>query len=347
MNRAEQFTRIRRFLRDPDKNIWSDDLLERLFNDVQEDIQGQTKILEELESIKVPPMYHATYMFDWEYAYLNVGSRYYQCFTQHQQANQVYIHIWEVQHTWELTPDVNDIGPHTTHPWEQFYVTTPADELKIRFPLGFHSLRWITYNKEPISFLEQKDIQHMDSSWRTKLGDPRHYSRPDMLNDELVLYPRPQNANWTDSLDGHGLALFHSADTQPDETGVVSRRSGSTLSQDDGLTIDIIDLDHNILMIFEKNALDLTSDLDESDYPVFLRKYIEYGVLGRAFRANTDGRIESLANYWDKRYELGLTAIKRFKSTRKTDRKYRLGPAGQRQRHPRHPRLPSNYPNVN
>ena len=342
MNRDEQFVRIRRFLRDPSARIWSDDLLERIYNDIQEEIQVKTKILEEVEAIKVPPMYHFSYMHDWEYVFLpSIYSRFYRCLTQHQQADHVQCHVWEMQEVWQITSDVADIGSHFTHPFESVYAT-PADEVKIRFPQGFHDMRFIAFDKDPIGFAQKKDIQK-NSSWQTQSGTPFSYYRPSELDDDFVLYPRSSKTpNWTE---GEGLALFDSDDTTDSEIGVVTRNTGNTLSKDSGLTIDFINLTDNVFMVFGKNPTDLTAGAQESDFPTYMRKYIEYGVLARAFKTNGDGRIESLSKYWEKRFELGIKAIKRYKIKRKSDRNYRLG--GHKViRRTQHPRLPSEYPYV-
>lgn len=351
MNISEQLTKIRRFLRDPDATIWSNELLIRIFNQVQEDLQNKVKILEDVEAIKVPPTYHQTYMHEWEWAYLDSNlSRFYRCFQQHQQAQHIYTHVWEIQHVWDIDTDVSDTGAHFTQPWEAWFLT-PGEEIRIRFPRGFHELRFITYDSDPICFETKKQLMERDSQWETTSGTPLSYYRPDELDDSFCLYPRPTNSNWTD---GDGLALYQNGDTNDSENGVVIRRTGTTLSSDKGLTVDIIDLANNVFMVFEENAIDLTPNLNgtnylqESNFPKFMRKYIEYGVLAKAFRANTDGRIQSLADYWQQRFDIGVQAIKRYKLKRKSDRHYQLTTKDRsvntRQR--QHPRLPAVYPSV-
>ncbi|NIT59316.1 MAG: hypothetical protein GWN00_24770, partial [Aliifodinibius sp.] len=67
-----------------------------------------------------------------------------------------------------------------------------------------------------------------------------------------------------------------------------------------------VDVDNNLLVVFEKNPVEITDTSDESGFSIFLRKYIEYGVISRAYGANTDGRIDSLADYWNMRHEVGV-----------------------------------------
>jgi len=348
MNLSEQLDKIRIYLRDPNSNIWGDEILIRLYNQVQEQIQTVIGFVEEVEAIKVPPMYHYSYMHDWEWSNLGTTySRFHRCFNQHQQASHIYTHVWEIQHVAAISSDVDDTGTHCTHPFESFYCT-PAEELKIRFPTGFHSASFIAYDSDPIYSTTKRQLMTVDSSFETTSGTPLNYYRPDELSDCFVLYPRPTTANWTD---GQGTAHYANGDSLNDEDGSVSRRTGTYISSQDGLTVDIIDLDDNVFLVYEKNLTDLETNLDganayqESDLPSFMRKYVEYGVLARAFRANTDGRIESLADYWQQRYELGVQALKKYKFLRKTDRNYCLSSKDYHSTRTRKQlRLPSTYP---
>lgn len=103
----------------------------------------------------------------------------------------------------------------------------------------------------------------------------------------------------------------------------------------------------NLVVFFVKKATDIEQEIDESLLPSYLQKYIEYGVISRAYKANTDGRIKSLADYWDMRKKAGIVAIKRFIAKRTSDREYRL--EAQRMSSAskfRHSRLPDEYPEV-
>lgn len=144
-----------------------------------------------------------------------------------------------------------------------------------------------------------------------------------------------------------GMVLYVEGDTTNSPVGTFIDRTKNLMSQESGIAISTIDDDDNILLIYNVNPTDLVDDRDESDFPKFMRKYIEYGVVARAYGANTDGRIQSLSDYWAFRHTIGLEMIRKFMLKRKQDRDYRLTtstvPA---QRHRRHPRLPSTYPAV-
>ena len=110
---------------------------------------------------------------------------------------------------------------------------------------------------------------------------------------------------------------------------------------------DNVVIDDNVVLVYQVEPTDINVDTDESDFPVFLTKYIAYDTLEQAYSVNNDGRIESLREYWAYRKEVGLKMVNRYKGLRKQDRDYRFtsqfpGPRKTR----RHPRLPSEYPAI-
>lgn len=343
MNVNDQLIRIRRFLRDPNKRIWSDDFLLNIFNDIHEEIQNETNILQQVTVVKIPPSYRWSYLHDWEYAYIpTTETGHFQALRQHQQADQVYCFEWELQQTWEITPDVTAAGAMFIHPWEAWYLN-PDDAVEIPFPADFRNTIFIAYDKDPIDFMSRKTIQEDDSSYLTTTGTPVYYYRPDEFTNRFVLYPRPTAANWSD---GDGIAFFNDGDDQLDnETGFSVRRTYSGFNSNEGVDLDIPLVDDNVFLVYSVNPLKLQIS-DTSPYPRFLRKYIEYGVISRAYKANTDGRIPTLGEFWGLRYDYGRNIIKQYMLKRRADRVYRLGPTRFTRRN-KHPRLPATYPNVN
>lgn len=96
MSWAVELQKIRVLLRDPDGAIWSEDFLRGLYNDVQQDLQRQTGVLEDVAVQRVPPNYQFSYQHDWEWQFLpNSQSRFYQCLTQHD--DKTICHRWESQ----------------------------------------------------------------------------------------------------------------------------------------------------------------------------------------------------------------------------------------------------------
>lgn len=341
----DQLTRIRRFLRDPSGNIWTDNYLKTLYNDVQRDLQIKTYILEDVQALRVPQLYQFSYMFDWEWRYLpSTQSQFYQCLKLHHQSGWSLCYQWEAQELTGISSDVGESYHQFTHPWEQF-LTQTGEPHQMRFPKNFHKMKYIAYDKDPISPTTHKKVSNGDSSYKTKQGVPYFYYRPDELENNFVLYPNPTVATWLDE-PGGGMALFEEDDVLNQEVGTVVVRQDTYLSSNVGIAIDIVDADDSVFMIYSYDPTEVNDTEDESDYPVFLRKYVEHGVLARAFRANTDGRTPSLAQYWERRYNLGISFIKRFKIKRSEDRELRLATQGRdvSRGRPKHGRLPSHYP---
>lgn len=338
---SDRLSRIRRFLRDPNAKIWEDAFLLQVYNDVQQEVQNKTRILEQLTTIRIPPSYRFSYLFDFEWIYLPTTEKsFFQCLKQNQQSDLVYTNDWEAQQIWQVTPDVDSLGAEFAHPWEAWYLT-PDKPVNIRFPLDFRNAKFIAYDKDPLTYAALSDIQKNDSSHKTAIGTPYAYYRHDNLDNSFILYPRPSTASWAD---GDGVAMFGS-DSVSGEYGQAVRRTYSTLTALTGVDLDYVDLDDNVFLVYEVNTTDVTAS-SESQFPEYLLKFIDYGVLARAYMANTDGRIKSLADYWQRRYEVGLKTIQRYKAKRMTARNYTMG-ASQVARRNKHPRLPSTYPDVN
>ena len=98
-------------------------------------------------------------------------------------------------------------------------------------------------------------------------------------------------------------------------------------------------------MVYEVTPNDVANYDDEPDYPEFIRKYIRYGAVARAYASNTDGYIPSLAAYWQTRYDVGIRFVRRYVRNRRQDRDYRLTTKTAIPRRERRlPRLPSGYP---
>lgn len=410
MNFGEQLKRIRRYLRDPDGNIWSRALLKNLFNDVQRDIQHKTWVLEDVRALRIPPLYHCAYLFDWEWAYLSSAeSVFYKALRERQQADEVVCYRFEAQA--ENSGDANDEGEHFTQPWEAFVSGAPGELVRYRFPSDFYATVWMAHDRKPIDALNKKLVQQEDSSYLTRTGIPFGYYRDDTVDNSFVLYPFPSSVVWDDldespasadfvyifdfeeegdylsgigeqlttedssavtqyiyswetgtytgeDLVGHGMWLFEATtdvgmvvhvttDTTLDEAGTLVRRTGSLASSEYGITVDVVDAEDQLLLIYDQMPADIAADDETTSFPTFLQKYIEQGVLARAYRVDNDGRIQSLSDYWEYRFTVSLEAIKRFLIMRRADRDYVLMTRTTSARIARrHPSLPSTYPAV-
>lgn len=346
MSWGNELSLLRRYLRDPEGKIWTDAFLRHVFNDVQQDFQKKTLVLEDIISQRIPQLYHFAYQWDWEYGYLpSKWSQFYQCLTQHDA--YVICHRWESQAITGIDSGVSDYGVHFTQPWEAFMGQTPGEEIKMRFPQNYNATKFIAYDEEPIGATTKKQLQSTDPSYLTRTGRTFAYYPYDQTDNSYVLYPRPDVAFQSDPV-GEGVAFYVSGDTESDTTGIIATRDDSTPSASFGASVDIVDTVNNIFLVYDVSPNDVVAFDDEPDFPVFLRKYIRYGVVSRAYGANTDGRIPSLSDYWDIRYIVGIRFVKEYVRSRRVDRNYRMRTgAVQPRRNRRLPRLPDGYPAVN
>jgi len=347
MNYSTQLKRIRMLLRDPDGNIWSDTELKRLFNDEQLYLQHQTSILEKIQPVRVPPQYLMSYLYDWEWQYEDEGKKY-QALQYYHQSNTVIAHRWESYVSGGINVTESSNGEIFIHPWEAWYADTIGALVPIPFPADFYKAKFVAWDREPIDYKPIKEIQE-DQSWATRSGKVQYYTRFDDLSNEMILYPLPADPVF-DDIEGDaltGLIMSDDDNTEDSEYGLILVETGYETISNYGIATDTVKADDNLLIVYDCIPTDISDDDQESDFPIFMRKYIQYGVLERAFAANTDGNIESLRDYWASRKKIGLEAIKRLKWTKKTDRDYCLKTKGAPGfRTTRQPRLPDEYPAV-
>jgi hypothetical protein len=344
MTWSQELVKIRRMLRDPDAGIWSDAFLLHLYNDCQRDFQNKTAVLEEAVAQRVPAVYQMTYLQDWEYRYLPADqSQFYQALGLHDDG--VFCHRWEPQQVTGLNADVADVGAHFTQPWES-YMDTPGEPLKMRWPQNFHHVKFIAYDEEPIGAVTKKHVQSLDQSYITHEGDPIAYYPYDEVENAYVLYPRP-SASFDNELSGEGMALFADGDTEDTSSGTIATRSGS-YDDGQGVAIDVVDVVNSVFLVYAVSPTEIQSGPDEPDFPEFLRKYVRYAVIARAYGGNNDGRIRTLSDFWFQRYQLGIQFVRRYHRNRRHDRDYRLTTKGATpKRTVRHPRMPDHYPVTN
>ena len=319
MNWSEQLTRIRRLIRDPEGLIWSEGMLLRIFNDEQNDLLNQMPIVQNVQALQIPPEFAESYTFDHEWSMAGPGEVY--RFTYFYDAdNYAYTAVWELEHLKGYSATTSAEGTTYTHPWEA-WLCDMAEPAPIPLPSDFHAMIALYWDKQPVDPSTKNEVMDEGGTcWRTEGGTPEYYWRDEEANNWIYLFPMPEAAWGTD-------------DNQDDPD--VAEYAVTTTAIDD-----------NLMAIYEQESLALAEYTDESVLPTWMQKYIEYGVAARAFRANTDGQITSLADYWDLRKLATIEAIKLYRLKRIKDRTLCMatqdssggGRVGRR------PRLPSTYP---
>lgn len=333
---SDEITIIRRFLRDPDGNIWSDNDIQTFWNGAQHEIASKAGYIEKVNTYKYPPEWTYSYMHDWEKQTVD-GDRY-QCLIPWEADGSVVCYPWESSY-WLDSERTPDSGYRFANPWEGVLCGSPADVIPIPLHDRFNEMKFMAYDQDELEPTDRRKLSLEDGFYRTATGTSIRYWHPDEERNQVVPYPRPSNVTYDDG---------SLTDTFDDAGGIVTWEEAAIDEADIGLVAETLDTDNKFLAVFEEIPEDVSSDpgdwtIDEIDFPAFLVKYIRYGALERCFGADTDGFIPSLRDYWQARKDLGIRAIKRFKSMRRADRDYRLG-GGRRRIISRHPRLPAEYP---
>lgn len=324
MNWSDQLTRIRRWIRDPDANVFSEAFLLRLFNDEADQFYALLGVSHDVQVVRVPPEFQGTYIHDWEYTHSGYESgEVFQAGEFYDAGEYTYTYVWEPESIKGYNATSTEKGDVYTHPWEAWAVGTPYMSPPIPLPSNFESMLFAAFDRDPIDPESKREIMRSDdTTWKTWAGTPLSYWRDSKNENWIRLYPKP-SISWQDTAEDVG---------EPDQAEYA--------------TSEAVDVDNNLVVVFQTRPAEIEADDDELEIPSYLQKYIEYGTAARALRANTDGRIESLADYWELRKKAGYEAVKKLKRLRLTDRNLQLrtrttSGIGQR---PKYPRLPSTYP---
>lgn len=330
-------TRIRRFLRDPSAKIWATDLLRRAWNEAQFEIFSKVGMIEEVAAYSYPPQYTWCYTHDWEESFAE-GDKYH-ALNLWQADGKIVSFPWEPVH-WLTADGPGDSGARFTIPFESALLA-PGDYVPNIFHAQFHKAKFAAWDESPITPISQKELAEQDWAYRTASGTPLYYWRPDLEQNQFVLYPRPSSITWQETVVGDAFS-----DTLGE--GMIAWSEDSVDQIDTGMITASVDAAGAVLMVYERLPYDVEDDATtwdgEMDLPEFVIHYIEAGTLERAFSADNDGFVPSLRDYWKARKEIGINALKNYKRNRLKARDYRIGSAQDRDRIGSKLRLPSSYP---
>lgn len=324
MDWTEQLTRIRRWVRDPNGDIFTDPFLLRIYNDEHQQIFSMLGTVMDVKVIRTHPEFQGSYTQDWEwkfsgYSYGDV----YQVGLLDDASETVYLNVWEAEQLKAYGATSYEQGDVYTQPWEAWAVSAAWFPPPIPMPENFASAVYVSYDRDRVDPESKREIiRNDDMTWKTRAGgDVWSYWRDSKVNNWIRVYPIP-TLTWQDT-------AYASGDPDEAEYGE-----------------NTVDVDNNLLVVYTTDPDEILGGSNESTLPPYFHKYVEYGVAERALRANTDGRIESLADYWGLRKKAGYEVIKKWKRLKMSDRniqfKTQNGDYG-RQRQ-RFPRLPSTYP---
>lgn len=323
---SEHRKRIRRFLRDPDGNIWSDADLLSLFNQEQDEFQNVYGGVKNVEIVRLPPLFQSTYMFDFEWPYTDHASGYVNSVPSDlKYYDQGYIfctYRWEGPHIAGHTAPGSDAGTFCFHPWETWMVNdgTASDSPPIWAGNGFEEAIFIAFDKDPIEPIDRKTLMESDRTYRTRQGEVVNYWREETMENFIHLYPTPSRVSWTDTTT-EGMVIGEASATEAGEDyGLITDYTGAYSQTNFGAAVDLLDLEDNMLVAYVKQPTEIVHDDDESEFRDYFTKYIEFGTLEQAYRMENDGKIESMSAYWGYRKTLAVQIMRLFKFKKMEDR---------------------------
>lgn len=331
---GDELNIIRYYLRDPDGLIWDDAFLINCYNQIQHDMQQQIQLLADVRSISVPAPFQFSYMHDWERQYTD-GDNVYQCLRS--QGEQIAFCKW-----FEIQADAADEEWIYTHPWEVWEGAVSSKSPPFPFPRNMHNVLQLFLDYQPLYSVDKREVMESVSDWfKRESARPEWYYRDELDVQQFFIYPRPSTRGEDDAPVNEGV---YGVDESEETTWDMQFPPDNDVWLP---AIDYIDGSDNIVLVFDITPAELNEYDDESDFPEYLRRYIRYGVLSRAYGANTDGRIQSLSDWWGRRYQEGIDTIRFFSRNILQDRIYRMvtqDPAEtNRGRRKREPRLPDGY----
>ena len=328
--------RLRFLLRDPDGDLHTEEQLRRWWNETQNEVQQRTHFLLRVEAHRYPPLYDWTIGQEWEREYVEgdiaqghlewVGS-----------SDLRVVYPWEPAY---LRDDMEtpDDGTRHTQAWESLYCT-PADYIPIPLHARFEQMRFAAFDREHITPATEKELSDRDAWYRTTTGEVIHYWRPDQYHNQVVLYPHPGSPEIQPLPEPYDILSV-------DGDGVVSSDDEELDRRDTGIAVDIVELDDALFCVYEPIPNPVEDLMTEIDWPEWTAKYIEYGVLERAYGADTDSFIPSLRDYWAQRKQVGILALRRFSLGRLKDRTFVIGQGVTGKTIRSRVRLPQGYPAV-
>lgn len=336
MTLTDTLTKLRRFLRDPDGDIWTDADLLVYWNDAQLDVAQKTLVLARVEAHHYPPEYDYAYTHDWEQAYIG-GDSYCPFEVSQTRAGLSFTHVWESAYYLDSVTTTQS-NYRITHPWEGAYVT-PDRFIPVKLHEQLDRMLFCAYDQEQITPASRREIAAANPYYQTQTGAPVNYWRIDDYTNQMVLYPQPamviRNYSYTEVLDDPA--------TYPNP---VTTSSEEWLdATDTGLIIDVINIGDSLFTVYMALPTDISAWTDETALPPWFLKAIECGALERAYGADSDGFIPSLRDYWKIRKDLQIKLIAKYKVLRLTDRDFVMGSFPKPARS-RRGRLPAGYPAV-
>ena len=343
---SESLTRLRLILRDSDARVFGDVALLRLWNEVQQEFAAETKLLERVINLPVPAVALMTYTYPWEADFGGKpGAILYN-----------YVSPYSCTQPWEFglvngtTTDIAG-GYTVSQMWEAFLVSS-QNRIFHYFPDDCLDVSYIAYDSHPVEWIFREDIDASNTAFKTRSATRPLLYAEDSRSGIFYAYPRLTSIYGITDINSDFGEVVYDNDTSnnsinPDTNyGVIIFGSSLELDSDYGIVIRAQIEDNAIQMIYCYSPIPIESTTQTIEWPRWCVKYIEFGVLSRLFKAETDLFNQPLASFYEGRYKYGKQLVENFKSDKHSMRTYQMQDIakGKGRQHRRLATLPSNYP---
>jgi hypothetical protein len=188
MNLAEQMIIMRRFLRDPEGDVWSADQLLLYWNSAQIEVAAKLGYMERAMTLRYPSQFVLSYLHEWEYQYTG-GSLTPVDKIGLESGDYVMSFPWEAAYD-ATTTDAVDDGARLTQQWEASY-SNPSEVLRVHLSDDIESVKYAAFDEDTIEQTNERTISSGDGYYKTTTGEAEYYYFPDKMHNCVVVYPRP------------------------------------------------------------------------------------------------------------------------------------------------------------
>ena len=345
MQVSDSITKIRRIIRDRDSNVFTDEMILRVWSKVQQQFCMETGILQSAIALPVPATAECTFTHRWEE---NLGSRV---------SNILYnfIHQYTITQPWEVCSVINsdeplaDGGITSTQQWESVYATI-QNRLPHYFPDDYVSAMYMAYDEKPMDFIYMKDADQFNPSFKSRFGQRPYVYVEDIESNTFYLYPKVIGTyGITDMGDVYGVVVYDEDDVinpTSDNYGCITYSETLDIDSNYGCVVYYETTADSIYLIYRKKSRELGSvdeDIEVHDWCV---KYIEFEVMSQLLAMDTDLYNKIISKHFNVRYKMGISSCKVFLANAKTLREYKFKTGNTRRRGEgaMDPSLPSEYP---
>lgn len=343
---SESLSRLRLLLRDTDSHVFSDDVLVRLWDECQQEFAVKSQLLERVVNLPVPATALMTYTQPWEADY---GGQ--PCALLYN-----YMSPYSFTQPWEVGlitgTDADPTGGYTvTQMWEAVQVES-QNRIFHYFPDDCLEVSYLAYDNRPVEWAFREEIDASNTAFKTRSSTRPLFYAEDSASGIFYAYPRLTATYGVTELSSEYGEVVYDPDTtnaslNPDtDYGVIVYGTNLEIDSDYGVVIRA-QVDNDALqMIYTYSPIQLTSPSQTIEWPRWCVKYVEFALLAKLFKAETDLFNQALSDFYNARYNYGLHMCELFKSNQHSMRSYQMQSLqnGRNSQRRKLADLPSNYP---